>query len=216
MVKKIDLSNKKFGRLFVIKDTGKRSPSKKIIYLCKCDCGKTVEVTGYSLKKGDTKSCGCLRIEMMTTHGMYRSRLYKIWAGMLSRCDTETATGYKNYGGRGITVCTEWREFENFQQWAFKNGYEENLTIERIDTNGNYEPSNCKWATKKEQNRNKRNNVYVKVKGEKMTLKDVSDRYGMDYKTIRLRYKAGLRGDEIIKPLQPGVKLVSIQKEKVN
>ena len=206
MPKKIDLTNNRYGRLSVMKDTGKRSNSKKIIYLCKCDCGTEIEVAGYSLVKGDTKSCGCLRVDMMTTHGSYKSRLYKIWAGMLGRCNTESTTNYSNYGGRGISVCDNWHDFKKFKEWSLVNGYDKEMTIDRIDVNGDYEPTNCRWITRKEQNRNKRNNVFVNVKGEKMTLKDVSEKYGIRYKTIILRHKAGLIGDELIMPLQPGVK----------
>lgn len=206
MPKKIDLSGMEFGRLLVIKDAGKRNANKKIIYLCKCNCGNVVEVAGQELKKGDTKSCGCLRKEMMTTHNSYQTRLYKIWAGMISRCYCETATGYKHYGARGIKVCEEWRKFETFSEWSCESGYKDDLTIERKNVNGDYCPENCKWATRKEQNRNRRNNVFVTIKGLKMTLIDVSEKYQMDYKTVWLRYGAGLRGEEIIKPLQPGVK----------
>lgn len=207
MPKKKDIINKKFGRLLVIEDTGKRSKCKKIIYKCLCDCGKTVEKEGGNILCGDTMSCGCLRKDVLSTHGSVGTRLYRIWANMLSRCRGETNTAYKHYGGRGIEVCKEWTDFSAFKSWSLDNGYNDKLTIDRKDVNGNYEPSNCRWATRKEQDRNKRNSINVCIDGEIINLQDLADKYGFEYSVLRRRILKGATGKEIIAPRHPRVKL---------
>ena len=147
MPKLNDLTGQRFGRLTVLERT-------ELKWLCKCDCGNKKIVAGGHLVSGDTKSCGCLRIK----HGMRNTRLYSIWHGMKERCYNTKHKFYKHYGGRGIKVCEEWKnDFQTFADWALSHGYADNLTIDRIDVNGNYEPSNCQWATNAEQQRNKRN-----------------------------------------------------------
>lgn len=151
MRKLVDLTGKKFGRLTVIE----RSESK---WLCKCDCGNTKLVNGGHLVSGDTKSCGCLRNEQRIKHGMRNTRLYSVWHGMKERCYNTKHKHFKDYGGRGITICDKWKnDFNAFAQWALSHGYADNLTIDRIDVNGNYEPSNCRFITNAEQQKNKRN-----------------------------------------------------------
>lgn len=159
-----DMVGKRFGRLVVI---GRATPvgEKPVKWLCQCDCGKQVSVVTYSLKKGLTKSCGCLRNEQMSqrnkTHGESDSRLHKVWRGMKARCKAKGATGYRNYGGAGVSVCDEWQQFEPFKEWAMANGYDPDAprgecTLDRIDPFGNYEPGNCRWIDISEQQRNKR------------------------------------------------------------
>lgn len=160
-----DLMGLKFERLEVIirVENDKRGNAR---WLCRCSCLDNAEftVTANSLLSGNTKSCGCLRLEnnrtIRITHGKSNTRLYKIWQSMKDRCYNESCTGYYKYGARGITICDEWLDKEsgsaNFINWAMENGYSNNLTIDRINNNGNYEPLNCRWATNEIQSRNKR------------------------------------------------------------
>ena len=128
---------------------------------CKCDCGNESIASTSNLRNGNTTSCGCFgkeqRVKSVTKHGKCQTRVYRIWKAMHTRCYNEGFFAYKYYGGRGITICDEWKDnFQAFYDWAMANGYAENLTIDRIDSNGNYEPSNCQWATMEAQNKNKR------------------------------------------------------------
>lgn len=155
---RIDLAGKQFGRLTAIEDVG--SKRSRRLWRCICSCGKETVVDSWSLKSGLTMSCGCLVKERLdearTKHGYCGTRLYRIWKGMIARCKCPSSTDYKWYGARGICVCAEWNDFRPFMKWALENGYEETLTIDRIDNSGNYTPTNCRWATIAQQNANKR------------------------------------------------------------
>lgn len=164
MPKRIDISGQKFGRLTAI-EYSHTNEAKKAVWRCLCDCGNTHYVTAKDLRSGNTKSCGCAKVERATRlkykDGRRKERLYVVWNTMLKRCYCTTSKTYKNYGGRGITVCDEWHDYPRFREWAYNNGYDEaapkwECTIDRIDNNGNYEPSNCRWVDMSVQRKNKR------------------------------------------------------------
>ncbi|MGR6911783.1 hypothetical protein RCJ96_22895 [Bacillus sp. BSL6] len=201
-----DLTGKKFNRLTVIKKFG-LNKHKKITWLCCCDCGTKKVVLGASLVNGQTKSCGCLQKEKVTNrnykHGKSCSRLYRIWRNMKDRCTNPNRPDYQNYGARGIRVCNEWfNNFQLFYDWSMNNGYEDNLSIDRIDGNEGYRPNNCRWATSKEQARNIRTNVVTSVNDESLTLSEIAEKYTVNYDAVKTRYKKGLRGMDLISGLK--------------
>jgi len=194
----IDLTGQKFGLLTVLSKSDKtRGKRNRIAWKCLCECGKEVLVVGEQLRYGVTKSCGCLKRKIAkdnhTKHGFAnKERLYTIWRHIRGRCSDKNDKRYKNYGGRGITVCDEWlNSYLSFRNWAMENGYNDNLTIDRIDVNGNYEPSNCRWATQKEQANNMTTNHLLELNGEIMNIKQWSERIGIKYMTILYRLKKG-------------------------
>lgn len=196
MPNKIEIEGKKFGRLLAIKEIKSGSRKKKAIWLCKCDCGKETEVSKSQLLSGRTKSCGCLRKEstskMRKRHGLSKSRLYNIWLRMKQCCYNKSSHKFKIYGGRGIKICEEWKNsFENFYKWSIPSGYKQNLTIDRIDVNGNYFPENCRWILSNEQNWNRRNTVYITINNEKMNLKQAEEKFGINHKKIYDRLQKG-------------------------
>lgn len=185
MSKFINLVGEKFGILTVI-ERAANDKYGRAMWTCKCQCGNEVIVHGDSLRRGLTKSCGCNRSNLIklnnTKHGEFGTRLYNIWGKMKHRCNNPNNKSYKNYGGRGITVCNEWaKDFRTFYNWAMANGYSEEMTIDRIDVNGNYEPSNCRWSTMKEQCNNKRNNLLITYKNETKTLEKWVEELGINY-----------------------------------
>lgn len=190
-----DLAGKKYGRLFVVKHLGSDDQN-QALWLCKCDCGNEHIVTGHNLIRGRTKSCGCLKNELsskrLKTHGKSKTRLYDIWIAMKQRCYNTNHSHYKNYGERGILICDEWKNsFEVFAKWAFENGYNNNLTIDRININGNYEPSNCRWISNFEQQQNRTNSHIIEYQGRKYTLSQLAKKYNIKANVFERRLKSG-------------------------
>lgn len=186
-----DLTGQKFGRLIVLKQVG-RDKNNQVIWLCQCECGNTIKTISNRLKMGKTKSCGCLAKEIKSithkTHGLSHTRLNRIYRKMKGRCLCKTNPAYPRYGGRGIKICVEWLDnFMNFYNWAINNGYADNLSIDRINVNGNYEPSNCRWATDKIQTRNLRTNHLVTYKGETRCIAEWAEILKIKYSTILQR-----------------------------
>jgi len=149
----------RFSRLVVVAAAG-RDRRGNLLWFCQCDCGTETTAAGRHLRNGHTRSCGCLSREAVAersrSHGLTGTRLYKVWRNMLDRCGNPNANGFPDYGGRGITVCDEWRKFEPFAEWSFSNGYADDLSIDRVDNDRGYSPGNCRWATALQQARNKR------------------------------------------------------------
>lgn len=153
----------RYGRLTIMEEKPPIKPNgyKKRMFLCKCECGSETIVRLEYLRSGHTKSCGCLRSIKGSeeTHGMAGSRIYLIWNGMKQRCYNEKVKSYKYYGAKGVEVCDEWHDFEPFYEWAIHNGYEDDLTIDRIDPYGDYTPENCRWIPKEEQPKTRRDRI---------------------------------------------------------
>ena len=199
MVKARDITGLKFGRLTAIKleYVKKDKHGTKHFWLFRCDCGKICIVNKQYATSGHTKSCGCQKQERLkegtkTTHKLSKSRLYIIYNQMKSRCCRPTDVAYPNYGRRGIKICEEWKNnFKAFYDWAMANGYKDNLTIDRINNNGNYEPSNCRWCNKKEQARNTRHNHYITYRGVTHCVTEWAEIYKIDGKLLGTRLRAG-------------------------
>jgi hypothetical protein len=188
-----DIIGKKFGKLTAIEHVG-INKHRKSLWLCRCECGNITTVVISKLTSESTKSCGCLA----TTHGLAGRingkvmRLYTIWSGIKRRCMNKNNKDYSKYGGRGIKICKEWiGDFKRFHDWAIKNGYNDLLTIDRKNVNGNYEPLNCRWATQKVQSNNKTNNIVLNYKGESNTVTEWADKLNFNPESIRSRLSRG-------------------------
>lgn len=197
----------RFGRLIV---TGKaKNIGIHTAWTCRCDCGNECIVTTNSLRSGNTKSCGCYHKdkarEQSTRHGETKTRLWYIWYGMRARCKYPSHNRYKYYGGKGINVCEDWEEYENFKNWAVKNGYKDGLTIDRIDSGKDYCPENCRWVTKEENNRRAAQKHLITISGETFNTTQWDKkigafsgcvaqwirRYGEPYAEMRIKEKMG-------------------------
>ena len=189
----------KYGMFLILKYiTQERVARNGAMVLCKCDCGNTIERKSiYILKPKHPQNCGCVkkqwRRDIWTTHGGAYTRLYTIWQCMKNRCYLKTHKRYKNYGGRGIMVCKEWlNDFVAFRDWALSHGYSDKLTIERAKVNEDYKPSNCKWVTNKEQQKNKTDNVFIEYNGRRMIISDWAKELKMSPATLGYRLRKGM------------------------
>jgi len=189
---KNDLVGCKFGRLTVLRDSGSRK-EEQVCWECSCECGKLVTVRAYSLKSGDTTSCGCFHIEQViakkTTHGMSSSRIYSIWVNMINRCYRPNTVNYDNYGGRGITVCDAWNTFDGF--YADMGDPPSAHSLDRIDSNGNYTKENCRWATNLQQANNARTNRVLTFNGMSKTMSEWERYLGFSTGLVRHRLNRG-------------------------
>lgn len=198
-----DLTGRRFGQLTVIG----RAPNDKhgnILWYCKCDCGGEKETRANALTSGKATSCGCVQkrrsAEAHTRHGYHGSRLYNIWSNMKGRCSTESCSFYERYGGRGITVCQEWLDnFEAFRDWALTNGYQEHLTIDRIDNDGPYSPENCRWSTEGEQARNRSTTSMITVDGITRSRTEWAEMLGIKPEALRSATRRGHNPETYIK-----------------
>lgn len=197
----IDMTGERYGYLTVIergKDYVFKGNRHTTTWICRCDCGNTTRTTRTNLITGKAKSCGCKSPRFNEKHGECGTRLYKIWASMKQRCENKNHIYYDSYGGRGISVCQPWQEFQAFYNWAINNGYCDDLTLDRINVNGNYEPSNCRWATEKEQGRNRRDNHFLTFNGETHVISEWSEITGINRETLFSRIRAGRKTEDIL------------------
>ena len=195
----VDLTGSSFGKLTVLKRS-EESAKNGVKWVCQCDCGNVTIVRGNDMKMGKTLSCGCTKKSgTHRSHSKTGTRLYRIWGNVKTRCTNKNIKQYKDYGGKGITICDEWKDsFEAFYEWAMSNGYSDELTIDRIDANGNYEPSNCRWATRREQALNRTDNHYLTYGGETKTLVEWSEITGLNPTTITSRIQLGFSIEEAL------------------
>ncbi len=208
MPARIDLTGQRFGKL-VVQQCVRSESRYRLIWGCICDCGNSKEVYASLLRNGKTQSCGCLRKEQATlfsqghrvnvTHGMSKTKVFSIWKAMNLRCYNPNNSSYKEYGGRGITVCDRWRGKEGLEAFLIDMGHPptDKHSLDRIITDGNYDPSNCRWATSKQQARNRRDNRILEYAGNKMCVADWADLLNVNHEIIRGRIKLGWSAERI-------------------
>ena len=180
---RLNLKNKKFGKWTVLSYIGAKK--KNTYWLCRCECGREREVCVAHLNSGMSLSCGCFT-------GVSKHPAYGIWRGIKTRCYNKSSPNFRNYGAKGIKMCSEWRyNSKSFIDWADRNGYRKGLSIERISSTDNYNPENCKWIPRAEQQWNKRDTKYVSWEGSKVRLAALAVRYGFQYQTVIKRIQSG-------------------------
>lgn len=211
MSKVHDLTGQRFGRLLVVERNGSNKNG-RAMWKCKCDCGSEVTILGNMLLNQQATSCGCLRKELAkeaiarisTKHGGKKDRLYNIWTGMKKRCYSQSNRSYYNYGARGITVCDEWlHDYQAFKDWAYENGYKDDAdkyecSLDRIDSNKNYSPDNCRWANALQQANNRRDNVTIKLGEDIHTIPEWSRITGISESALRGRVSSGWPAEKIL------------------
>lgn len=193
---------KRYGRLVV--SNLDHVHNRTTYWKCECDCGNTAVVCRGGLTSGDIISCGCYRTEHKhefgKTHGLSRDPLYTVWGGMVQRCTNKNAANYERYGGRGITICPEWRDnFKSFYDWSIQHGYETGLTLDRKNNDLGYDPDNCRWITRKQQQNNTRANHFVTHNGKTHSIAEWSRILGVNHETLRYRVNHGNMSDFIKK-----------------
>lgn len=219
MKKKISIIGNRYGRLTVLDE---EYINGRNYCHCICDCGNKKTVRRDHLLSGRVLSCKCIATERLinrsTTHDLSRTRIYRVWKGMRNRCKLETVHNYKNYGGRGIKVCDEWQEFLPFYEWAIANGYQEGLSIDRINNDGDYEPSNCRWATNKEQSLNRRTNVFLTLNGVTKPISEWDKDIGATKSgRVRARLNAGWSIESALTvPIQRGANQYDSQSRNIS
>lgn len=193
----IDLTGRRYGRLTVL-EIDKERTSRKTYWICQCGCGNKKSIRGDSL--GRVQSCGCLKREqdiknlgITYNHGMTYHPAFNIWDAMMNRCYNEKTRAYSDYGARGIIVCEEWHDVKTFCEWMDKNGFKKGLSIERVNVNGNYEPSNCELIPKNEQAWNTRKTTYIEINGEKIPLAKRARELGLEPCLVWHRWNYGER-----------------------
>lgn len=183
----VDYVGEKYGLLTVLR----RSEDTKcgaVQWICACECGNEIVVPSYTLKRGTIKNCGCVKVpHHNATHGASNTKLYNTWKLMLYRCENPKNRAYKYYGQRGIRVCEEWHDFLSFKKWVDETKPDGDYTIDRIDTNSDYSPTNCRWASDSEQANNRRSNVLFEHNGEIRNLMEWSKLLGFNYKRVHNR-----------------------------
>lgn len=209
-----DLTGRKFGRLTVIERCKENTKQGKPRWICKCDCGNEHIVSSACLKSGKVRSCGCLSKDTIRTykHGMTHTKLHSVWHNMKDRCYREKHPSYQRYGGRGIYVCDKWKDdFISFYEWAIENGYEEGLSLDRIDNDGPYSPKNCRWVTMEQQANNRCANHMVTYRGETKTLTEWSKVFNCSYAMILRRLESGWSVDRALETrnLRPRNKMIT-------
>lgn len=200
-MKSLDLKGKRFHKLLVIEKV--ENQKHKTMWKCQCDCGNTTLVLTGNLNSNRVKSCGCLKneklIERSITHNQRHTNLYEVWKTMKQRCFNPNNNAYKNYGGRGITMCDDWKiNFISFYKWSTDNGYNKGLTIDRIDNNGNYCPENCRWTDRRTQANNSRWNKHIVINGKDDTLANWLRFYNINYDKYYRRIKRGYSEQEAL------------------
>lgn len=193
MRKRIDLTGQRFGKLVVVQRIEKPE-SRRTMWKCICDCGKEHSVTQEHLSSGHTKSCGCLKKK----YNISDKRIFSIWMNMKARCDKPNRKDRKYYYEKGITYCVDWKDYSLFEKWALENGYEDNLTLDRIDDTGNYEPSNCQWITFAEQQKRKSGNTWITHDGQTKTLSDWAREFDVHPATLKSRLDLGYSFEEAL------------------
>ena len=194
----MDLTGDKFGYLTAIRMANERTRNGRIQWECVCECGNHVIVPAHKLRCGEVKSCGCHKYDCnhRSKKAKNNPRLYNVYCSMKKRCNTPTSDHYSDYGGRGITICDEWKNFDAFCDWALENGYNEDAdkfecTIDRIDNSKGYSPENCRWVSMLEQSNNKRNNRLLTYNGKTQTVSEWSREYGFKNNVITQRLERG-------------------------